>query len=207
MAIANKDQKLDALLSAAARVFAERGYHQTSMRDLARASGSSLAGLYYYVESKEELLYLIQRRNFEQVIAGMKERLAGATDPVDRLMRFIDNHLDYFASHMSEMKVLSHEAGALSGESLQVVEEMKRVYTRSLMDILAAIEERHGPAHANRRVAAYSLFGMMNWIYNWYDPLGDLGVELLAQNIGRIFLGGYVGLPVAVSSLPRASAG
>ena len=207
MAIANKDQKLDALLSAAAKVFAERGYHQTSMRDLARASGVSLAGLYYYVESKEELLYLIQRRNFERVIADSKERLAGATDPVDRLMRFIDNHLDYFATHMAEMKVLSHEAGALTGEPLLVVEEMKRAYTRSLMDILAAIEEKHGPAHANRRVAAYALFGMMNWIYNWYDPLGDLGVELLAQNIGRIFLGGYVGLPVAVSSLPRASAG
>ncbi|HUO51323.1 MAG TPA: TetR/AcrR family transcriptional regulator [Gemmatimonadaceae bacterium] len=207
MAIASKDQKLDALLSAAARVFAERGYHQTSMRDLARASGVSLAGLYYYVESKEELLYLIQKNNFARVIAGMRERLEGATDPVDRLMRFIDNHLDYFAAHMAEMKVLSHEAGALSGEWLQTVEEMKRTYVRSLMDILAGIEEAHGPAHANRRVAAYSLFGMMNWIYNWYDPLGDLGVELLAQNIGRIFLGGYVGLPVAVASLPRTSAG
>jgi len=207
MAVANKDQKLDALLSAAAKVFAERGYHQTSMRDLARASGVSLAGLYYYVESKEELLYLIQRRNFEHVIALMKERLHGATDPVDRLMRFIDNHLDYFASHMAEMKVLSHEAGALSGESLHVVEEMKRDYTRALMDILAAIDQQYGPAHANRRVAAYSLFGMMNWIYNWYDPLGDLGVELLAQNIGRIFLGGYVGLPVAAVSLPHDSAG
>jgi len=207
MALANKDQKLDALLSAAARVFAERGYHQTSMRDLARASGVSLAGLYYYVESKEELLYLIQRNNFDRVIALMKERLEGSTDPVDRLMRFIDNHLDYFATHMAEMKVLSHEAGALSGEWLHTVEEMKRVYTRALMDILAGIEQAHGPAHANRRVAAYSLFGMMNWIYNWYDPLGDLGVELLAQNIGRIFLGGYVGLPVAAASLPRASAG
>jgi len=207
VAIASKDQKLDALLSAAARVFAERGYHQTSMRDLARASGVSLAGLYYYVESKEELLYLIQKNNFARVIAGMRERLEGATDPVDRLMRFIDNHLDYFAAHMAEMKVLSHEAGALSGEWLQTVEEMKRTYVRSLMDILAGIEEAHGPAHANRRVAAYSLFGMMNWIYNWYDPLGDLGVELLAQNIGRIFLGGYVGLPVAVASLPRTSAG
>ena len=206
MAVATKDQKLDALLSAAAKVFAERGYHQTSMRDLARASGVSLAGLYYYVESKEELLYHIQRRNFECVIAGMKERLDGATDPVDRLMRFIDNHLDYFASHMAEMKVLSHEAGALSGSWLNEVEEMKRAYTRELMDILGAVDQKYGPAHANRRVAAYSLFGMMNWIYNWYDPLGDLGVELLAQNIGRIFLGGYVGLPVA-AALPHDSAG
>jgi len=207
MTSVTRDQKLDALLTSAAQVFAERGYHETSMRDLARAADISLAGVYYYVQSKAELLFLIQSRHFDAVIAGMREALAGVTDPVERLSRFIDNHLDYFASHMAEMKVLSHEAGALTGDFLHQVNDKKRTYTRALMDILADVERTHGPAHANRRVAAYSLFGMMNWIYNWYDPLGDLGVELLSQNVRRIFLGGYVGLPVADAALPRASAG
>lgn len=207
MASPHRDQKLDTLLSAAARVFAQHGYHQTSMRDLARASGISLAGVYYYVQSKEEILFLIQSRHFEAVIAGMRHALAGITDPVERLSRFVDNHLDYFATHMAEMKVLSHEAGALSGEPRQRVDEMKREYTRVLMDILADLERAHGPAHLNRRVAAYSLFGMMNWIYNWYDPLGDVGVEMLSQSVCRLFLGGYVGLPVSESACPQASAG
>jgi len=207
MAGPTRDQKLDTLLSAAAKVFAERGYHETSMRDLARASGVSLAGVYYYVQSKEELLYLIQSRNFEAVIAGMRAALEGVTDPIERINRFIDNHLDYFVSHMSEMKVLSHEAGALHGDYLQKVNDMKREYTRALMDVLADVEREHGPAHVNRRVAAYSLFGMMNWIYNWYDPLGDVGVELLSQNVCHLFLGGYVGLPVSDATLPRSSAG
>jgi AcrR family transcriptional regulator len=207
MASVTRDQKLDALLAAAAQVFAERGYHETSMRDLARAADISLAGVYYYVQSKAQLLYLIQSRNFDAVIEGMQAALEGVTDPVQRLSRFIDNHLDYFVSHMAEMKVLSHEAGALRGEFLHAVNDKKRAYTRALMDILAEVDRAYGPAHANRRVAAYSLFGMMNWIYNWYDPLGDLGVELLSQNVRRIFLGGYVGLPVADAALPRASAG
>ncbi len=201
------DKKLDSLLASAARVFAARGYHETSMRDLATETGTSLSGLYYYVKSKEELLFLIQSRNFEAVVRGLEGALAGVRDPVERLARFIDNHLDYFASHMAEMKVLSHEAGSLAGEYLARVNEVKRGYTRRLMDILADVERTHGPAHANRRVAAYALFGMMNWIYNWYDPLGDLGVELLSQNMCRLFLGGYVGLPVAEQALPRASAG
>lgn len=207
MSAPTRDQKLDGLLSSAARVFAQMGYHQTSMRDLARASGISLAGVYYYVESKEELLYLIQRRNFEAVIAGMRQVLAGVSDPVERLCRFVDNHLDYFATHMAEMKVLSHEAGALTGDYLQQVNDMKRDYTRALMDILAEVEDARGPAHISRRVAAYLLFGMMNWIYNWYDPLGDVGVEVLSQHVCRLFLGGYVGLPVSDTSLPHASAG
>lgn len=207
MTQAVRDQKLDALLAAAAKVFADQGFHRTSMRDLAKASGISLAGLYYYVQSKDELLYLIQSRNFDAVIAGMEEALRGVTDPVERLSRFVDHHLDYFASHMSEMKVLSHEAGALDGEYLERVNEKKREYTRTLMDILAEVEREYGPAHANRRVAAYLLFGMMNWIYTWYDPLGDLGVELLGQNVCRLFLGGYVGLPVSESSIPRTASG
>ncbi|MEP6690865.1 MAG: TetR/AcrR family transcriptional regulator [Gemmatimonadaceae bacterium] len=202
-----RSNKLDALLADAARVFAQRGFHRTSMRDLAKASGVSLAGLYYYVESKDELLYLIQTRSFEAVIQGMDERLIGVTDPVQRLLRFIENHLDYFATHMSEMKVLSHEAGALTGDFLHDVNEKKRDYTRVLMDILADLDTTSMPAHVNRRVAAYSLFGMMNWIYNWYDPLGDLGVEVLAQGVCRLFLGGYIGLPVSEHSLPHASAG
>lgn len=207
MSNAAKDQKLDALLSDAARVFAERGYHQTSMRDLASAAGGSLAGLYYYVEGKEELLYLIQSRNFDAVVAAMRERLEGVSDPVERLARFVENHLDYFVAHIAEMKVMSHEAGALTGDFLAKVNRTKRAYTAALMDILADLERTHGPAHANRRVAAYSLFGMMNWIYTWYDPLGDVGVETLALNVCRLFLGGYVGLPVADASLPHATAG
>jgi AcrR family transcriptional regulator len=207
MSNTTRSQKLDTLLADAARVFARYGFHRTSMRDLAQASGMSLAGLYYYVESKDELLYLIQSRNFEAVARGMAERLEGVSDPVERLRRFIDNHLDYFAAHMAEMKVLSHEAGALSGEYLADVNRRKREYTRALMDILADLEESHGPAHINRRVAAYALFGMMNWIYNWFDPLGDIGVEVLAQSMWRLFLGGYVGLPVPEDALPRAAAG
>ncbi len=207
MAHAVRDQKLDALLAAAAKVFADQGFHRTSMRDLAKASGISLAGLYYYVQSKDELLYLIQTRNFDAVISGMEERLQGVTDPIERLARFIDNHLDYFATHMAEMKVLSHEAEVLEGDYLEQVNEKKRAYTRALMDILAEVERTHGPAHANRRMAAYLLFGMMNWIYTWYDPLGDLGVELLAQTVCRLFLGGYVGLPVSEAVLPRSAAG
>jgi AcrR family transcriptional regulator len=207
MANQTRDQKLEGLLSSAAREFALRGYDRTSMRDLARASGVSLAGVYYYVQSKEELLFLIQSRNFEAVIAGMRDTLRGVTDPVERLPRFIDHHLDYFATHMAEMTVLSREADALEGEFLLRVNDMKRQYTRALMDVLAEIEKAHGPAHANRRVAPYSLFGMMNWIYTWYDPLGDVGVELLSQNICRLFLGGYVGLPVDEAALSRGGAG
>src|SRR5512134_2592528 len=109
------DERLERLLDAAARVFAERGFHATTMRDLARATGMSLAGMYYYVKSKDDLLHLIQERCFERVDRGAREAIAAEADPAERLRAFIRHHVTFFAGLMAEMKVLSHEAGSLAG--------------------------------------------------------------------------------------------
>ena len=98
------DKRLQHLLTVAARTYAERGYQATSMRDLSKASGFSLAGIYHYVSSKLELLYLIQDRCFSQVIAGAREALDKAGDePEARLAAFIQHHVTFFAAHMDEV--------------------------------------------------------------------------------------------------------
>jgi TetR/AcrR family transcriptional regulator, cholesterol catabolism regulator len=183
------DQRLDALLAAAARVFAERSYHATSMRDLAAASGMSLAGIYYYVKGKEELLHLIQERCFTQVMEGAKAALAPESDPGERLKTFIRHHVAFFAAHMAEMKVLSHEANSLTGEGQRRVNAIKRRY----VDLLEKLLKEASPEETavDRSAAAYALFGMMNWIYNWYNPAGEIDPQQLADLIARIFLGGF----------------
>src|SRR6058998_109231 len=109
------DERLDQFLSRAAKVFADQGYHSTTMRDLAAASGMSLAGMYYYVKGKEELLYRIQEPCFTRVLEEAEHAVAGLTDPLARLQAFIRHHVNFFAAHMPEMKVLSHEATSLGG--------------------------------------------------------------------------------------------
>jgi AcrR family transcriptional regulator len=183
------DQRLEHLLHQAARVFAEKGYHSTSMRDLAAASGMSLAGMYYYVRGKTQLLQLIQERCFEQVLAGAEAAVAPASDAVERIAAFIRHHVTFFASHMAEMKVLSHEAAALTGSARQRVRALKRRY----VDLLEGLLREAAPAApaSERSAAAFALFGMMNWIYTWYDPAGPLDPPQLAGLFARIF-GGYV---------------
>src|SRR5438046_8104375 len=110
------DQKLEHILRTSARIFAAKSYHSTSMRDIDRATGVSLAGLYHYCKSKEELLFLIQDHCFARVLERFEERIKGVDDPLTRLHIFIDNHLSFFAANMAEMKVLSHEAESLSGD-------------------------------------------------------------------------------------------
>jgi AcrR family transcriptional regulator len=198
------DQKLELILRVSARIFAEKSYHSTSMRDISRATEVSLAGLYHYCKSKEELLFLIQDHCFGRVLQRLEERLQKESDPIAKLRIFIDNHLSFFAANMSEMKVLSHEAESLAGDLHEHVSARKRQYTRRARKIISEVQQDAvSSPRATRRngqpkrtvdttVATYALFGMMNWIYNWYDPRGKLSVSQLVDNITRLFISGFL---------------
>jgi AcrR family transcriptional regulator len=185
------DHRKERLLKAAARVFAAHGFAGTSMRDLARAAGMSLAGLYYYCEGKDDLLYQIQKTCFDSVTEGAWGVVGGNAAPDEKLAAFISHHVHFFVSHMSEMKVLAHEAESLSGEMLKDITRLKRVYVDLLVDLLAALDGTGAEGRARRQIAAYTLFGMMNWIYTWYHPGGTASVDELSDTITRLFLAGY----------------
>ena len=106
------------------------------MRDLSRASGMSLAGLYYYFESKERLLFLIQKHTFTTIVQRLKARLEGVNDPEQQIRVFILNHLDYFLAKPAAMKVLSHEAEALKNGFASEVAAIKREYYRICVGLL-----------------------------------------------------------------------
>jgi TetR/AcrR family transcriptional regulator, cholesterol catabolism regulator len=196
--ISRHDQKLEFILRNAARIFAEKNYHSTTMRDISRATNVSLAGLYHYCKSKEELLFLIQDNCFGRVLERLEARLSEVDDPVSKLRLFIENHLSFFAANMAEMKVLSHEAESLAGDLHTHVSTKKEKYTKLARTILQDLEQQQeAPLPVDLTVATYALFGMMNWIYNWYDPQGKLKVTELVDNVTRLFLHGFVaGSPV-----------
>jgi len=187
------DQKLELILRTSARIFAEKSYHSTSMRDISRATGVSLAGLYHYCKSKEELLFLIQDHCFGRVLERVEERTRGIVDPFEKLHIFIDNHLSFFAANMAEMKVLSHEAESLAGDLHAKVSTRKEKYAKLARRILREIQgSQPASARIDLTVATYALFGMMNWIYNWYDTSGKLSVNQLVDNITNLFLHGFL---------------
>ena len=200
------DQKLELILRTSARIFAEKSYHSTSMRDISRATGVSLAGLYHYCKSKEELLFLIQDHCFGRVLERFEERITGVTDPFEKLRIFIENHLSFFAANMAEMKVLSHEAESLAGDLHKHVSGKKEKYAKLARKILREIQEQETrSARIDPTVATYALFGMMNWIYNWYDPRGKLKVAQLVDSITRLFLNGFLSQEqLSTTAGPRA---
>jgi len=189
-------RRLGEILEHATHVFYEKGYAGASMRDLSRSSGMSLAGLYYYFESKEKLLYLVQRHTFRTVIARLREHLQGEADPQQRLRIFIANHLEYFLANLQGMTVLSHEDEALKNGYGTEIAALKREYYQICLGLIDDLRRACGGAFRNRmssRVAVMSLFGMMNWIYTWHSPRTDPGARELARQMGDTFLCGVLG--------------
>jgi AcrR family transcriptional regulator len=187
------DQRLGEILEHATAVFYEKGYDAASMRDLSRASGMSLAGLYYYFESKERLLYLIQKSAFETVVLNLRVRLDSITNPEERMRAFIGNHLEYFLANRKAMTVLSHEDETLQGEFGTEILELKREYVHLGIDLFDKFRaSRPKFANVNSRVAVLGLFGMMNWIYTWHNPRIDASAGELARQMSQIFLNGVL---------------
>src|ERR1700758_2904275 len=183
------DRRLSEILSHATDVFDEKGYEGASMRDLSRVSGTSLAGLYYYFESKEKLLYLIQRHTFTTIVERLRNRLEGVTDPEQRVRVFILNHLEYFLANQKAMKVLSHEDEILKNGYGAEIAAIKREYVHICVELMEQLK-RTRSLEFSSRTATLSLFGMMNWIYTWYKPRIDGNAEELAREMGDIFLRG-----------------
>ncbi|MGA7472515.1 MAG: TetR/AcrR family transcriptional regulator [Candidatus Sulfotelmatobacter sp.] len=185
------DRRLTEILTHATNVFCEKGYEGASMRDLSRASGMSLAGLYYYFESKERLLFLIQKHTFTTIVQRLKARLEGVIDPEQRIRIFILNHLEYFLANPEAMKVLSHEAEALNNGFASEVAAIKREYYRICVGLLDELK-RNRSLQFSTRIAVLSLFGMMNWIYTWHNVRVDADAQEIAREMGDIFLRGVM---------------
>ena len=186
------EAKLQHILRIASKVFAQHGFEGASMRDISRETGVSLAGLYYYFENKQHLLYLIQSTTFTFVLENLRSRLEGVHEPAERLRLLVLNHIEYFLSHPNEMKVLSHEEDALGVPYSEKVQAIKRRYyalTREIFDALAA--EGLAPG-IHPRIAVLSLFGMMNWTYKWHKPGVDPDASELTAAIVGIFLHGVL---------------
>lgn len=183
------DKRMSEILAHATEVFREKGYEGASMRDLSRATGMSLAGLYYYFESKERLLFLIQKHTFTTIVARLKKRLKHVSRPEERIRVFILNHLEYFLANQAAMKVLSHEAEVLKNEFAAELAATKREYYRICVGLLDDLK-RERELQFSTRLAVLSLFGMMNWIYTWYNPRVDGDARSIAGEMGDIFLRG-----------------
>ena len=198
------DDRFSHVLQAAAEVMADEGYEQATIRKIAQRARMSIAGLYYYISNKEELLFHIQFSTFDCLVRDLKARLDTAREasPEQRLRIVVENHLQHFLKNLPALKVCARELETLKGDSYQQVLERRREYyriTRGIIDELASggggASDHRADGHATTSppdsdLAALLLFGMLNWVYTWYNPRRHRDLKNLQEQLSNLFING-----------------
>lgn len=200
--LARQEQGRQDILGAAARLLSTHGYHGMSMRDLARASDMSLSNLYNYFGSKEDLVFALQTRAFETLISTAEQALDGLEGAEARLYAFILNHVRYITANRDVTRVLVEEAGELPGRRRHAIRRLKERYFAIGRGIVEAVSEAGcgvpgavaaGPLpDAEVERSTYNIFGMLNWVYGWYEPQRHGSPADVARSIHRLVLCGLV---------------
>jgi AcrR family transcriptional regulator len=186
-------KKLDELLMKAAALIGRKGFEATSMRDLAKAMDSSLAGLYHYFSSKEDLLFQLQHRTFGSLLESQEVVAAQPGTPEERFARLITGHLTFYARHTNELKACTFELESLGGKPYETVEAIRRKYYRLMTSVVADVIDgpsSNGKETRRSRHATLFIFGMLNWIFMWYEPSRHGTVEQIGQEMRDLVLNG-----------------
>ena len=181
------------IYQAAARLFCEQGFGQASMSDVATATGMTKAGVYHHIESKDELLYGIMSYGMDLFEEKVYDRVVGIGDPLERLRETIRAHvLRVTRDRPKELTVVLNETVALKGEYLQEINRRRRRYVRLLERTFQELIDQGYARAIDPRVATFALTGMINWIYQWYQPTGRIRATELADSYVDLFLGGVL---------------
>jgi AcrR family transcriptional regulator len=178
--------------TAAAKLFNEKGYLETSMADISAAAELSKGGIYHYFFSKSEILYFISTNYMDLLLKDLEQELEKIEENIAKIRFIISRHIDLYTKYTSEAKTTLHEAHLLPSEYFRKYAEKERRYYRIVADVLS--DFFGGRIDKGQlRVMTLTLFGMCNWIYHWYKPKRFVSPQELSEIISDIFCSGVVG--------------
>ncbi|MBI1847450.1 MAG: TetR family transcriptional regulator [Candidatus Rokubacteria bacterium] len=191
MAIA---QRYEAILDSAADVFGRRGYHPATIREIARAAGLSLAGLYHYVGGKEEVLFLVLDRTLDALITALDRALRAAPEPEAKLRALVQTHLEFTFRHPQAMKVVNRDWEQVAGPRRAEIALKRQAYLTRGLAVLRALDP-HARAGDELLSAITLLVGMLNGIARPPFVRSADDAQGLAHQVGALFLHGFLERP------------
>jgi AcrR family transcriptional regulator len=182
------------ILRTAARLFQQRGYDATSMSDVAAALKLSKGGLYHHFQSKDEILYEIMNHAMEITEERVLNPVRGIADPEERLRALIRLHIEVVLSPRDrEITVMLHENHPLPPSLRKRINTRKKDYIHFLESLMTEVQDtaqHRARGKVSPRAAAFALLGMINWIYQWYKPEGELQAQNLIPQFTDLIFGG-----------------
>lgn len=178
------------LADVATTLFSERGYHGTSMREIAEAAGIRAASLYSHIAAKEDLLYQVVASAADRFMTGVEDAIGSSDDSVEQLRLAMRAHVRVVAEDVRAARVFHHEWRALTGERLEEVIELRDRYENLWDAIVGRL-----PGKLPRKLARLLVLSAANWVYTWYDPEGSLSPDQVADGFTDLLLRGLTGSP------------
>jgi AcrR family transcriptional regulator len=196
------------VLEVAARVFHQKGYESTSIQDIAEAIGILKGSLYYYIRSKEDLLYEILQGVHEEALANIKPVVEMEGDALQKIRAFVTTHLMFNAKHLTKMGVFYHDFRSLNGERRSSIVESRDYYDGLLRGFIRE-GQKDGTVcpDVDAKAAALGVMGMLNWIYQWYHPGGELNERQVADEFADLVVSGLACDPRTHTPGHRAKVG
>jgi TetR/AcrR family transcriptional regulator, cholesterol catabolism regulator len=186
------------ILEAAAEVFHRKGYESTSIQDIADAVGILKGSLYYYIDSKEDLLYAILQGVHEDALRNIERTKAIEGDPLQKIRAFVTLHIAFNAENLVKMGVFFQDFRSLGEERRAVIVEERDQYDQFLRTLIQEGQEQGVVcADVDPKLAGLAILGMTNWIYHWYQPTGERTAEELAQAYADLVVAGLACDPAA----------
>ncbi len=180
----------------AARVFYEKGYDGASMQDIAEAVGLTKAGLYHHVGSTDRLLGQIMNYGMDILDEMVLQKGKNNADPREKLKQTIVGHIDLITrARAQEITVILHENRSLKGALRKKINARKKQYIDFLEGLIGQVQQQSGKAAGSPRLAAFALLGMINWLYQWFDPEGPVHQDELTDAYVNFFFRGLLGKP------------
>jgi AcrR family transcriptional regulator len=181
------DQQLAAILACAAGLFAARGYHGTSMNEVAQAAGIGKATLYHYVRDKPALVVQIAQGHVATLLALVAEVRALQLAPQAHLRTLLTRFMTVYAGAQAAHRVLTEDVKFLPPDEADAVRARER---EVVAEFARSIAQLRPDLRAQATPLAMLLLGMINWTFTWLKPGGALTHEALAPMVADLFFGG-----------------
>jgi len=176
--------RLEEVLQSAANIFFAKGFHATSIEDVARDVGMLKGSLYYYIKSKDDLLFRLLLAGIEDSDAFIAQQIDPQGDPVEQLERAIRAQIDYIIEKRVQFGLFLHEFDSLSGKRQHKLISVMSRYNSRFVDLVRRGQEQGKLIDGEPWIIVNGLLGMCNWLYRWYDT--DQSSD--PEQVKRIFL-------------------
>jgi AcrR family transcriptional regulator len=186
-----EEDRRSQILRIATGLFREKGYNGTSLEDIADRVGFTKPAIYYYFDSKEDLLFAIVEGVVSGALARVRAIQAQNLPPRERMTAILTANTRVVLEHLDENTAFYNERGLLSPERERMVRDIERAYTQVLRDTYSEGVLSGDLLDIDPTVAVSTLLGATIWVYRWFRPGGRLSIEQVAESVAELLLNGY----------------